>query len=122
MRARVEDAGSYATETRGGAQVWIDGSMASWRIAWRVVEYAFSMDPTRFEAFGVEPIRRDSADEGNPEHMVYFQAPRRARGGYVASFVAHFVSDSTSADLETAAARRVFVAALAGGTRARGHA
>ena len=114
MRARVEDAGSYATETRGGAQVWIDGSMASWRIARRVVEYAFSMDPTRFEAFGVEPIRRDSADEGNPEHVVYFQAPRRARGGYVASFVAHFVSDSTRADLETAAARRVFVAALAG--------
>ena len=112
MRARVEDAGSYATETRGGAQVWIDGSMASWRIARRVVEHAFSMDPARFEAFGVEPIRRDSMDEGNPEHVVYFQAPRRARGGYVASFVAHFVSDSTRADLETAAARRVFVAAL----------
>ena len=114
MRARVEDARSYATETRGGAQVWIDGSMASWRIARRVVEHAFSMDPARFEAFGVEPIRRDSMDEGNPEHVVYFQAPRRARGGYVASFVAHFVSDSTRADLETAAARRVFVAALAG--------
>ncbi len=114
MRARVEDASSYATETRGGAQVWIDGSMASWRIARRVVEHAFSMDPARFEAFGVEPIRRDSMDEGNPEHVVYFQAPRRARGGYVASFVAHFVSDSTRADLETAAARRVFVAALAG--------
>ena len=114
MRARVEDAGSYATETRGGAQVWIDGSMASWRIVRRVGEHEFSMDPARFEAFGVEPIRRDSMDEGNPEHVVYFQAPRRARGGYVASFVAHFVSDSTRADLETAAARRVFVAALAG--------
>jgi len=114
VRARVEDAETTTAETRGGAKVWIDGSMASWRVALRIVEHAFDADASRFEQFGVEPIRRDLSDEGNPEHVVYFEPPRRARGAYVASFVAHFVRAPASVNLADVAANGVFVLALAG--------
>ena len=114
VRVRVEDAGTTTAETRGGAKVWIDGSMASWRVALRIVEHAFDADVSRFEAFGVEAIRRDLSDEGNPEHVVYFEPPRRARGAYVASVVVHFVRAPASVNLADVAANRVFVLALAG--------
>ena len=114
VRARVEDAETTTAETRGGAKVWIDGSMAAWRVALRIVEHAFDADASRFEQFGVEPIRRDLSDEGNPEHVVYFEPPRRARGAYVASLVAHFVRAPASVNLADVAANGVFVLALAG--------
>ena len=99
MRARVEDAGSCDGDARWGAGVdrWIDGVVENRAANCRA---AFSMDRRGSRRSGWNRFV-EIRWTGNPNTWCIFKR-RDARGKYVASFVAHFVSDST-ARLETAA-------------------